>query len=143
MIENLYPSYQLADFSLGAIREHSFSITQEDVIQFARVSADSHPLHVDTAFAQQRGYVGVLSHGMLVASRCSAFIARDFVGANGLLVSLSSDFRHPVLCGDELIWQGKVMHIIETASVIEIGWNIKNTRGVIVQLGTACSWLSK
>lgn len=137
-----YPRYDVADFAPGLERKRSFVVTRENLAQFADVSGDYHPLHQDLELAQERGYPEVLIHGMLVASRCSAFVAHDFVGTHGLLVSMTCDFRQPVFCGQPLAWRGRVTRVTENARTVEIGWQVTNEQGLIVQRGTACALLS-
>jgi len=136
-----YPSRRLGDFQDGFVSSHGFVITPEELTTFSSVSGDHHPLHRDQAFARARGYPDVLIHGMLVASRCSAYIAHDFVGAQGLLVAMSSDFRAPAYCGEGLRFHGGVARVQAEAGTLEVAWTVTNERGVIVQRGTACVWL--
>ena len=138
-----YPRYELNDLPCGLEREHGFLVTREEVERFSYDIGDKNPLHFDARFSRDRGYQYLLLHGMLVSARCSAFIARNFIGSHGILVSMSSDFRHPVYCGDELNWRGQVVSVNADVATIELRWQVTNSRGVVVQLGTACSLLSK
>lgn len=138
-----YPRHQLEDFTPGAVREQRLKVTRADLDRFSDVSGDRHPLHGDSQFAQSRGFSDVLVHGMLITSRCSAFIAHDFVGSHGLLVSMQADFRQPVFCDEELVWRAEVARIDAAATTVEIRWKVANSRGVIVQVGGACAWLPK
>lgn len=138
-----YPRYAACDFQAGAVREQAFTLSRADVGAFSNVSGDHHPLHVDVGFAAERGYPDVVVHGMLVASRCSAFVARDFVGSQGLLVSLANDFRQPVFCGEALTWQAEVSRVNESAGTVEVSWQVRNPRGAVVQRGSACAWLPR
>ena len=136
-----YPRHDLAEFTPGLERKREFAVSEADLALFSDVSGDHHPLHGDPGLAHQRGYLDVLVHGMLIASRCSAFVAQDFVGSHGLLVSVASDFRQPVYCSEVLVWRGVVLRVTEEAGTIEIGWQVTNRRGLMVQRGTACTWL--
>lgn len=138
-----YPRYATDDFKAGEVREQAFMLSRAEVDAFSTVSGDHHPLHSDGGFAAERGYPDVLVHGMLVASRCSAFVAHDFVGSHGLLVSLASDFRQPVFCGEALTWRAEVSRVNESAGTVEVSWQVRNPRGAVVQRGSACSWLPR
>ena len=138
-----YPRYAACDFQVGEVREQSFTLNREDVDGFSNVSGDHHPLHVDSGFAAGRGYPDVVVHGMLVASRCSAFVARGFVGSQGLLVSMANDFRQPVFCGEALTWRAEVVRVNENAGTVEVSWQVCNPQGAIVQRGSACAWLPR
>jgi len=138
-----YPRYEVADFTPGVVREHQFVIDKEQVNFFSNVSEDHHPLHTDVSFSQARGYTDIVVHGMLVASRSSAFIAREFVGSHGLLVSISSDFRQPVFCDMPLVWQGEVERVFADAGTVEIQWKVINDSQIVMQCGTACALLPR
>lgn len=52
--------------------------TEEDVLQYSKVSCDSNPLHTDSAAAKDVGFEGPLVHGMLVASLFPHIISSHF-----------------------------------------------------------------
>jgi 3-hydroxybutyryl-CoA dehydratase len=138
-----YPRRALAEFTVGEIRERSFRIEEETLQLFISASGDSHPLHTDPDFARTRGYRDVLVHGMCINTRCSTFIAEEFVGSQGLLVSMNADFRVPVFCNESLTWRGEVCRIDVAAEIIEIKWVVFRDGAVPVQRGNACAWLGR
>jgi 3-hydroxybutyryl-CoA dehydratase len=131
----------VTDFVPGVVLEEEFEVHMDDVARFVSASGDNHPLHVDSHFARERGYSDVLIHGMLVASRSSAFIARRLVGTHGLLISMTSDFRQPIYCDQLLIWRGEVVSVVTEAGTVELSWRVSNARGAVLQVGKACAWL--
>ena len=138
-----YPRYEVANFTQGVVREHEFVISKEQVKLFSNVSDDHHPLHTDVNFSQTRGYSDIVVHGMLVASRSSAFIASEFVGSHGMLVSASSDFRQPIFCDMPLVWRGEVERVTIDTCLVEINWKVLNDSQIVLQCGTAFTWLPK
>lgn len=51
------------------------TITEADVVNFAGVSSDFHPLHMSTAAATESDFEGRIAHGNLVFSVAEALIA--------------------------------------------------------------------
>lgn len=138
-----YPRRVLAEFAVGEVREKNFQVDHESLLRFIASSGDSHPLHTNAIFAQSRGYRDVLVHGMCITARCSAFVAEEFVGSHGLLVSMSADFRLPVFCDELLTWRAEILRVDAVAEIVEIKWTVSNDRNIIVQRGTACAWLGE
>ena len=136
-----YHQHSIDEFSAGLTRERSFNVDGQAMQHYMRASDDLHPLHVDAAFARERGYRDVVVHGTCVVARCTGFVAEEFVGSHGLLISISSEFRAPVFCNEPLIWHANVQRIDESANTVEVGWTVTNDRNVIVQRGTAVAWL--
>lgn len=136
-----YPRHRLPDFSVGQSCEFAFAVSAEDLSAFILASGDNHPLHTDSEFAFQRGFRGILLHGMCIASRCSHFITREFVGSHGLLVALGLDFRRPAFVDDDLRWRAEVVRVDTTACTLEVNWHVADGTGALVQRGTACAWI--
>ncbi len=136
-----YPQRFLTEFSVGDVRIRPFEINKNILELFVSASGDSHPLHTNQEFARTRGYPDVLVHGMCINARCSNFVAQEFVGSHGLLVSMSADFRVPVFCNEPLIWRAKVCRVEVAAEIIEIDWSVLRNNDISVQRGNACVWL--
>ena len=138
-----YPRRALAEFAVGRIHEQTFQVDHESLLRFITASGDTHPLHTNTGFAQALGYNDVLVHGMCIMARCSAFVAKEFVGSHGLLVSMGADFRLPVFCDERLTWRAEVLRVDMVAETVEIKWAVLNDREIVTQRGTACAWLGE
>ena len=78
----------------------SKTLSADDVDQFAAVSGDTNPLHLDDEAASQTRFGGRIVHGTLVSGLISAALAR----LPGTVVYLSQDteFRAPVRIGDRV-----------------------------------------
>lgn len=140
---NGYPRREIEGFVPGEKRTGSFIVSRDQLAHFVEGSEDRHPLHTSPEHAGDRGHKDVVVHGMLVVSRSSAFIAREFVGSHGLLVAMTCDFRQPVYCDEEMVWTGEVSGVSEKAGTVELEWRVTNKAGGIIQLGTACVWLPR
>ena len=49
----------------GTIYTHEFSFTQDEVVQFANVTGDKNPVHLDAAYAAQTMFKKPIMHGFL------------------------------------------------------------------------------
>ncbi|MCU4975453.1 MaoC/PaaZ C-terminal domain-containing protein [Halobacteria archaeon AArc-m2/3/4] len=55
--------------------EHGRTITEADVVNFAGISSDFHPLHVSKVAASESDFDGRIAHGNLVFSVAEAMVA--------------------------------------------------------------------
>ncbi|KAK7375598.1 hypothetical protein VNO78_35505 [Psophocarpus tetragonolobus] len=90
------------------------AFTEEDVLQYSKVSCDYNPLHTDSAAAKDVGFEGPLVHGMLVASIFPHIISSNFPGA--VYVSQSLTFKFPVYIGDQIIGEVQATNLRENKS---------------------------
>ncbi|KAK4275835.1 hypothetical protein QN277_018854 [Acacia crassicarpa] len=63
----------------GDVLRQTRIFTDEDVLQYSKVSHDSNPLHFDSEAARNVGFEGRLVHGMLVASLFPHIISSHFI----------------------------------------------------------------
>ncbi|HSD44936.1 MAG TPA: MaoC family dehydratase [Burkholderiales bacterium] len=101
---------QIFHIEVGETAEFSKTLTETDLAQFAALSGDYDPIHVDEAHARTTPFGRRIAHGILamaLLSTVSAMIsrrARDR-GSRGTSVSLGYDrirFLKPVFVGDTL-----------------------------------------
>ncbi|KAF5727437.1 putative oxidoreductase [Tripterygium wilfordii] len=97
---------------IGDVLSETRVFTTQDVVDYAKVSHDSNPLHFDSEVAQNAGFEDRLVHGMLVASLFPRIISSYFPGA--VYVSQSLQFRSPVYVGDEILGEIHAINLRET-----------------------------
>ena len=96
--------------TVGETAEFSKTLTESDIAQFAAISGDFDPIHVDEAHARTTPFGRRIAHGILamaVLSTVSAMISRRARerGSRGTSVSMGYDrirFLKPVFIGDTL-----------------------------------------
>lgn len=124
------------EIRVGDSAEFSRQITGQDVRDFARLSGDTNPLHVDSAYASSTQFRKCVVHGMLVASLFSQFVGVHLPGKYCLYLSQDIVFRHPVFAGDTVKVTGKVVRKSEGTRIIELALEAV-VNGIVVADGTA------
>lgn len=98
LIENvLYQDIQVGD-SARLVR----TLTLDDIRAFAAVSGDINPAHLDTAFANESMFHGIIGHGMWSGSLVSTILGTQFPGPGTIYLEQSFRFKRPVHVGDTL-----------------------------------------
>jgi 3-hydroxybutyryl-CoA dehydratase len=89
--------------SLGQSAQMTRVVSEADVQDFARISGDHNPVHLDEAFASASMFKGRIAHGMLTAGYVSAVFAMQLPGPGAIYISQTLNFRAPVRIGDSVI----------------------------------------
>lgn len=84
-----------------------------DIEDFARISMDRNPIHLDEAYAANTQFKHRIAHGFLVSSFISAVIAEQLPGEGSIYVSQTLNFRKPVFVDDLITAQVKVLEILK------------------------------
>lgn len=77
--------------------------TQQDFDDFARLSGDDNPIHVDPAFSASTRFGRTVSHGMLLYSRVYGLLRKHWPGTAHDMQSLM--FPNPSYAGEELMFR--------------------------------------
>jgi 3-oxoacyl-[acyl-carrier protein] reductase len=77
---------------VGLSAEFERDIREEDVLEFARLSGDENPLHVDAAYAINTNYGRPIVHGAFQIALASAMIGMHLPGRRVVLGSVRSRF---------------------------------------------------
>ena len=75
---------------------NEFSFTQKDVNEFAKLTGDTNPLHLDSTYAAQTAFKKPIIHGMLGASVFSKVFGTIFPGPESIYLSQTLDFKKPM-----------------------------------------------
>ena len=76
--------------------QQDFVITQEMVNQFAELSGDKNPLHLDEEFAANTRFKKPIVHGIFSVSIISKIMGTEFPGAGSVYLDQKFQFKRPV-----------------------------------------------
>jgi acyl dehydratase len=82
--------------TVGDTHEKIFHYTQKDVEDFARISGDNNPLHLDPQFAATTPFKQPIMHGMLAGSIFSRLLGTEFPGPGSIYLAQSLEFLRPM-----------------------------------------------
>ena len=107
------PGHFFEDLSIGMEASIAHAVTARDIEDFARVSGDHNPVHLDEAHAAGTPFKQRIAHGILTASYISAVLGTRLPGPGCIYVSQTLSFRAPVHIGDEVIATVRVTDLIK------------------------------
>jgi len=122
---------------VGDMASLSKVFTEEEVAQFAEISTDRNPIHLDKEFAEASVFGQRIVHGMLVASLFSGLLGRKLPGEGTVYLSQSLNFKAPVPIGEQVTASVEVKRIREDKPIVTLRTICVNSEGQVVVEGEA------
>jgi len=113
------------------------AFTEADVKQFAEISLDKNPIHLDAEYAKNTIFQQRVVHGALVASLFSGVIGMDLPGEGTIAMGQTVKFLRPVFIGDEVTASVEVASIVEGKPIVVLKITGTNSKGEVVIEGEA------
>lgn len=110
----------IGDIEPGMFASYDTVLGRAQVDEFAALTGDVSPLHVDPAYGKATPYNGNIVHGMLTAGHFSTLVGVLLPGRQALLSSLSVDFLAPVPVGEEVTVTGRVIAVQPASSSLTL-----------------------
>jgi acyl dehydratase len=129
--------YSFDEIEVGL--KHNFEVIIDEELEedFARISGDFNPLHMDEKYAKETEFGKRVCHGMLLASFFSRLVGMYLPGKNALYFSQNLNFVGPCFIGDKISVQGEVIDKSESTRIISLKTTIKNQEEKSLIEGTA------
>lgn len=130
------------DLSVGHEVTFSWQAKTQDIDEFADLSGDKNPLHMDGAYAQGHDFDGRVVHGFLLGAQVSGLIGMALPGRRCLLMEENLAFPKPVYVGDEVIFHGTVVETHDELSLIMLKVSAKISDKTVMRGRVTCKLLS-
>ncbi len=125
------------DIEVGDQASFSKTISEIDIYQFAGITGDFNPMHVDQEYARTTFFGDRIAHGMLTASFISTVLGMKLPGPNTIYLSQSVKFLAPVKIGDTIRVTAEVIEKNDAKRQIRLRTTIVNQQGTTVVDGEA------
>ncbi len=112
-------------------------VSETDIIQFAEVTGDKNPVHLDEEYAKQTVFGTRIAHGMLSAGYISAVLGMKLPGPGAVYMEQSLTFLAPVRIGDTITATAEVAEIGAKRKTAKLKTTCTNQDGVVVLEGVA------
>ena len=118
--------YSFDDITIGTKKKFNVTISEEMVNDFAKLSGDYNPLHMNKEYAASTSFKKRVVHGMFLASFFSKLVGVHLPGKNALYFSQSLNFVNPCFVGDKITIEGEVIDKSVATKIITLKTTITN-----------------
>jgi len=129
--------YKFEEIKIGTKKMFTVQIAESMLNDFAKLSGDYNPLHMDANYAAITPFKNRVCHGMLLVSFFSRLIGMYLPGKNALYFSQTLNFQFPCFIGDKVTIEGQVIDKSESTKMITIKTVAYNQEGKIAVDGVA------
>lgn len=135
-----YPAAAELDFddiAVGQLFRIERAFDARDVLEFATLSGDFSPLHVDPSYAAGTELGACVVHGVLLASLFSHLVGMHVPGKRALYLGQDLTFRRPVLVGEIVSATARVSGKSDATRTLVLATEIRSQDDKVVVSGTA------
>jgi acyl dehydratase len=113
------------------------AFTEGEVENFAKISLDDNPIHLDREYAKSTVFGQPIVHGILVASLLSGLMGGKFPGHGTVYLGQTLKFMAPVYIDEEVEASVEVVKIREDKPIITLKTQCVKSDGNIALEGEA------
>jgi acyl dehydratase len=126
------PDDRYVGYKAGA----TIRITDKMVRQFAEMSGDHNPIHLDDEYAKTTRFGKRIAHGMILGALISRLL-NEKIGTGGIYLAQTLKFTNPVFIDDEITFEFEVTKLHMKRGLGTVETNAKNANGDFVCKGEA------
>jgi len=128
---------KISQINIGDSAVFQKTLTESDVYNFAGVSGDMNPVHINEEFSKTTIFKTRIVHGMLTASMISTVIGMQLPGPGTIYLAQEIKFLKPVKINDTILAKVEVTQKIEDKNRIILSTICTNQCDEIVISGKA------
>lgn len=123
------------DISIGDKFSIMREVTDELIREFADLSGDRNPIHLDEEFARETRFGQRIAHGMLSGAFISAVLGNEFKNRKIVYLSQTMRFTAPTFIGDTITTTATVTGIREEKGIVALETECRKQTGEITLTG--------
>lgn len=105
-------------FEINQEKRVKREVTDKLINEFANVTSDYNPIHLDEAYASKTVFGRRIAHGMITASFISAVLGNEFPGKGTIYMEQNLKFIAPVFVGETLEILVKILAINDNKATL-------------------------
>ena len=127
--------YTFDEIEIGLTKQFQITITESMMDDFAKLTGDFSPIHMDKDYASTTTFEKRVVDGMLLASFLSKIVGMHLPGKHALYFSQSLDFRQPCFISDKITVSSRVIDKSTSTKILKIESKITNQDDKILLSG--------
>src|SRR5688572_14883208 len=137
ILSSLAFELHVMELNIGDTLSTGQLVRDELIREFADVSGDYNPIHLDEEIAKKTRFGRRIAHGMLSGAFISAVLGFEFSERSIVYLSQTMKFTAPVFIGDRVTATATVLNIREDKPIVTLETLCTNQNGEIVVTGEA------
>ena len=121
--------YSFDEIEIGMQKSFKIFISEDYLDDFAKLSGDDNPLHMNEEYASSTSFKKRVCSGMFLSSFFSRLVGMYLPGKHALHISQSLNFVNPCFIGETIIVEGKVIDKSPATKIIKLETTITNESG--------------
>ena len=121
--------YSFDEIEIGMQKSFKIFISEDYLDDFAKLSGDDNPLHMNEEYASSTSFKKRVCNGMFLASFFSRLGGMYLPGKHALHISQSLNFVNPCFIGEMITVEGKVVDKSPATKIIKLETTITNESG--------------
>jgi len=121
--------YSFVEIEIGMQKSFQVFISEGMLDDFAKLSGDDNPLHMNEEYASSTSFKKRVCSGMFLSSFFSRLVGMYLPGKHALYISQSLNFINPCFIGEMITVEGKVTDKSPATKIIKLETTITNESG--------------
>ena len=121
--------YSFDEIEIGMQKNFKIFISEDYLDDFAKLSGDDNPLHMNEEYASSTSFKKRVCSGMFLSSFFSRLVGMYLPGKHALYISQSLNFINPCFIGEMITVGGKVIDKSPATKIIKLETTITNESG--------------
>ena len=118
--------YSFDEIEIGMQKSFKIFISEDMLDDFAKLSGDDNPLHMNEEYASSTSFKKRVCSGMFLATFFSRLVGMYLPGKHALYFSQSLNFVNPCFIGDIITVEGEVINKSIATKIITLKTTITN-----------------
>ena len=127
----------IEEMKIGDTAEFAKTVSESDIYQYAEVTGDFNPAHINEDYAAGTFFKTRIAHGMLSAGFISNVLGNQLPGPGAVYIRQNLRFTAPVRIGDTIKAIAEVIDLDKDKNRVTLKTSCVNQEGTVVIDGEA------